>query len=100
MTRGDLVGFGELVEASWRLNKRLSPDASGDEIEALFDRVRPHAHGAKLLGAGGGGFLLMVCKSPDDAEAVRGTLRSDPPNERAKFFDFGISAEGMVVTVC
>ena len=100
MARKDLAAFGELIDVSWRLNKRLTPDSSNDEVEALLARVRPHIHGAKLLGAGGGGFLLMVCKSSDDGDAVRDRLQADPPNDRARFFDFGISTEGLVVTVC
>lgn len=64
------------------------------------NRYRPYVHGAKLLGAGGGGFLLMVCKSPQDAAAVREMLGAEPPNDRARFFDFNISRRGLVVTVC
>jgi hypothetical protein len=44
--------------------------------------------------------MLLVCKSPDDAAAVRHTLDDDPPNVRARFFDFAVSNEGLVVTVC
>jgi len=42
----------------------------------------------------------MVCKSPEDAAVVRRMLDTDPPNERARFFDFDISRDGLVVTVC
>ncbi len=100
MARKDLEGFGRLIDVAWRLNKQLDPDSSNAQIEALLERVRPHIHGAKLLGAGGGGFLLMVCKSPADAEAVRRLLEADPPNERARFFDFNVSTAGLAVTVC
>jgi hypothetical protein len=44
--------------------------------------------------------MLMICKSPADAAAVRETLESDPPNDRARFFDYDISSEGLVVTAC
>lgn len=97
--RKDMVRFGSLVDTAWQLNKRLDPNSSNDEIEALLARVRPRIYGAKLLGAGGGGFLLMVCKSPVEARAVRDMLEADPPNERARFFEYSISDEGLVVTV-
>ena len=98
--RKDIERFGHLVDTAWQLNKRLDPNSSNDEIEALLTRVGPHIYGAKLLGAGGGGFLLMVCKSPAAAAAVRELLDHDPPNSRARFFDYDVSSEGLAVTVC
>ncbi|NQT53704.1 hypothetical protein HQ576_16725, partial [bacterium] len=100
MASRDLPAFGKLVDRVWRLNKLLDPGSTNAEVEALLARVRPYVHGAKLLGAGGGGFLLMVCKSPKDAASLREMLEAEPPNERARFFDFDISREGLVVTVC
>ena len=100
MARKDPEAFGEMIDAAWRLNKELDPGSSNAAVEDLLVRIRPHVWGAKLLGAGGGGFLLMVCKSPRDAAAVRRDLQSLPPNSRARFFDFEISTEGLVVTVC
>lgn len=100
LARKDLAAFGHAIDAAWRLNKELDPNSSTPEIEAMLDQVRPHVFGAKLLGAGGGGFLLMVCKSPADADAVRKMLNADPPNTRARFFNFSVSRQGLTVTVC
>ncbi len=100
MARKDLAAFGGRIDEAWELNKALDPDSTNEAIESLLARVRPHVAGAKLLGAGGGGFLLMVCRSPSDAAAVREMLEAEPPNDRARFFDYRISAEGLVVTVC
>jgi galactokinase/mevalonate kinase-like predicted kinase len=98
--RKDIERFGRLMDVAWQLNKQLDPNSSNDEIEALFARVQPHLFGGKLLGAGGGGFMLMICRSPEDAAAVRQMLEREPPNARARFFDFSISRQGLVVTVC
>jgi hypothetical protein len=46
------------------------------------------------------GFLLIVCKLPKHAGKVREMRDAEPPNDRARFFDFDISREGLVVTVC
>ncbi len=100
LSRKDLPRFGELVDAAWRLNKELDPNSSNDQLEKLFKRVENHIYGAKLLGAGGGGFMLMVCKSPKDAQQVREKLHAEPPNERSRFFDYNINHNGLVVTVC
>jgi len=98
LTCKDIVTFGGLIDVAWQLNKQLDPNSTNDEIESLFERARPFIYGAKLLGAGGGGFMLMICKSAADASAVREKLEAEPPNERARFFDFDVSKEGLTVT--
>jgi galactokinase/mevalonate kinase-like predicted kinase len=81
------------------LNNRLDPQSTTPEIESLLERVSSRIWGAKLLGAGGGGFLLLVCRSPEDAAQVRDEFLARPPNHRARFFDYDINREGLAVTV-
>jgi fucokinase len=100
ISRKDMARFGALVNTAWELNKELDPNSTNDEVEALLKRVGPYCFGAKLLGAGGGGFLLMVCKSPQDAQTLRADLEKDPSNERARFFDYNVNPTGLTVTVC
>jgi galactokinase/mevalonate kinase-like predicted kinase len=100
MARKDMAAFGKAIDTAWLLNKELDPESSNPQIEAILAKVQSHIFGAKLLGAGGGGFLLMVCKSTEDAYAVRRRLESEPPNPRARFFDFQVSPEGLSVSVC
>ena len=55
-----LTSFGELLDTSWSLKRKLSSNVSNDLIDRLYDRAkRAGAIGGKLLGAGGGGFLLL-----------------------------------------
>jgi fucokinase len=96
----DMKRFGELIDLAWILNNRIDPDSSNPEIEGILQKFKPYMHGAKLLGAGGGGFLLVVCKSPADASAAIEALKKDPPNPLARFFDYDISPTGLEVTVC
>ena len=100
MARKDIAEFGRLIDQVWQLNKRLDPDSSNRQIEQMLSRVRPWIHGAKLLGAGGGGFLLLICKSPQDAARVQAELDSNPPNDKARFFEFAVSMAGLGVSVC
>jgi galactokinase/mevalonate kinase-like predicted kinase len=100
MAQKDLAEFGRLIDVAWRLNKQLDPNSTTPEIDAMLGRVKPHLYGAKLLGAGGGGFLLMVCKSAVDAQSVRKMLETNPPNPRARFFDFSLNRTGLAVNVC
>ena len=100
MARKDLPAFGHQIDLAWRLNTELDPHSSTPQIEAIQDGIQKYTYGAKLLGAGGGGFLLIVCKSPRDAQAVREKLTQNPPNQQARFFDYDISPTGLAVTVC
>jgi galactokinase/mevalonate kinase-like predicted kinase len=54
--------------------------------------------GYKLLGAGGGGYLLMFAKTIEAAFMAKKTLESKPPNPRARFVDFSISQTGFQVS--
>jgi fucokinase len=94
------VRFGGLINEAWRLNNDLDPGSSNDEIEAIIERIRPHILGAKLAGAGGGGFLYIVCPDAESADKVRRELERHPPNERARFFEFAVSETGLEVTAC
>jgi galactokinase/mevalonate kinase-like predicted kinase len=100
MSRKSVEHFGRLLDEAWGLKKRLDPESTTPVIEAILKRVAGQIWGATLLGAGGGGFLLLVCRSSGDAAKVREMLSRKPPNIRARFFDFDVNEAGLVVTVC
>ncbi len=100
MARKDAPAFGRALDTAWMLKKQLDPGSTNPEIDALINAVRPRLHGAKIMGAGGGGFILMIAKSPQDAQAVADQLAQSPPNDRARLFDFQLSPQGLDVTVC
>jgi len=57
---GDLSGLGELLEVAWQAKRGITASVSNEELDALHDRLlNLGASGAKLLGAGGGGFFLV-----------------------------------------
>ena len=61
----NLSEFGELLHHGWILKRKLSKEISNSEIDKLYDVARKKgAVGGKLLGAGGGGHLLLFCE-PD-----------------------------------
>lgn len=56
----DLDSFGEILHEGWQLKKSLASKISSGAIDEWYERARRHgAIGGKLLGAGGGGFLLL-----------------------------------------
>ena len=71
----DMLEFGRLLNEFWLLKRRLSDRVSNSEVDALYETAtRAGAIGGKLLGAGGGGFVLLFVRPEDRArvtEAVR-----------------------------
>lgn len=100
MSCKDPAAFGRQINAAFELHKQLSGMVSNETIEALLQTVDPHVYGRRLPGAGSGGFLFMVCKSPADAAAVREKLSRKPLNERSRFFEYEVNRAGLEVTTC
>jgi D-glycero-alpha-D-manno-heptose-7-phosphate kinase len=75
----DLVEFGHLLHESWTLKRQLSSRVTNPEIDDLYEAARrAGAIGGKLLGAGGGGFMLLFVRPEDRtrvAEAVGRLIR-------------------------
>ncbi len=66
--------LGLLLDETWQLKRRLASTITNDRIDAWYARAkRAGAIGGKLLGAGGGGFLLLIV-DPADRDAVRSAL--------------------------
>ncbi len=62
LLKGKIEEFGELLHESWENKKRLDPQISSSYINQLYDlAIKNGALGGKLLGAGGGGYLLFYC---------------------------------------
>ncbi len=71
----DLDGFGALLHESWQYKRCLSEGISSHEIDQAYGAAREAgAVGGKILGAGGGGFLLMYA-AKDKHENIRRSLR-------------------------
>ena len=72
---GDISMIGQLLHEGWELKKSLTEKVSSPEIDAMYEAaLRAGAIGGKLLGAGGGGFLLLFV-NPEDQGAVRESLK-------------------------
>lgn len=71
----DILKFGRLLDESWQLKRTLSDKISTADIDSLYDTARrAGALGGKLLGAGGGGFVLLFVR-PQDKPTVRSVLK-------------------------
>lgn len=71
---GPIAELGTLLDTSWRIKRALTPRVSSPAIDAMYDSaLQAGALGGKLMGAGGGGFLVL-CAEPDRHAAIRTAL--------------------------
>ena len=74
--RGDIDEFGRLLDYTWKLKRQTGKAISTERIDELYDNgIKAGAIGGKLLGAGGGGFLLFYVQ-PDKQAAVREAMKN------------------------
>lgn len=71
----DLDDFGRLLDKSWKLKRQTGNAVSTNDIDELYDKgIAAGALGGKLLGAGGGGFLIFYVQ-PEKQEAVLNAMK-------------------------
>jgi D-glycero-alpha-D-manno-heptose-7-phosphate kinase len=84
---GDLDAFGELMHEHWENKRVRSPGMRSDRIDTLYTLARRSgALGGKLVGAGGGGFLLVYTPRPAD---TRQAMAAAGSQELSFDFEFG-----------
>lgn len=90
-TGGSKEELGELVSESWRLKRSLSASVSNPVIDGLIDDANDAGfYGSKLLGAGGGGFVLLM-----GGERAQEKLFSKRPT--LKYVRVSLDSQGVVV---
>ncbi|XP_077248508.1 L-fucokinase/GDP-L-fucose pyrophosphorylase isoform X2 [Tasmannia lanceolata] len=77
----DLDELGEIMLEAWTLHQELDPYCSNEFVDRLFGFADRFCCGYKLVGAGGGGFALLLAKDVDSAKELRHLL------EEASDFD-------------
>jgi D-glycero-alpha-D-manno-heptose-7-phosphate kinase len=83
---GDLVRFGELMHEHWEYKKRRSEAVSNQQIDRWYSlAMKNGAIGGKLVGAGGGGFLMFYAR---DRNRLRQTMVEAGLEEVRFRFDF------------
>ncbi len=93
LEQGQLDQFGDLLHVHWEAKKRRSTRVTSPRIDAWYDLGRKSgALGGKLLGAGGGGFLMFYCPAE-----YRRQLREAMTREGLREMSFQFDTEGAKV---
>ena len=96
--QGQWSQVAQKIALSWQLNQRLDNGTNTPEIQEILEKISDLTLGCKLLGAGGGGYMMIISKEPEAASRIRHLLTLNPPNNRARFVDWRLSELGLQVT--
>lgn len=96
--RQDFVQMGTLVRRTWEQNQLLDSGTNPEQVRRLTDLIDDLCLGYKLPGAGGGGYLYMVAKSPEAAARIRRILTENRLSPNARFVDMSLSTNGLQVS--
>jgi len=85
---GHLEDFGKILHENWILKQKLASQITNTEIDEIYETgIRSGAGGGKLLGAGGGGFVLFYCEKEKQQKLISALKRLEK-------FDFTFEREG------
>ncbi|MCX7743556.1 MAG: GHMP kinase [Flavobacteriales bacterium] len=91
LIQGTIDEMGKILHENWLLKQQLASAISNPEINSIYQTALENgATGGKLLGAGGGGFMLFYCK-PEYQTQLKKALQKLQP------FDFAFEYEGSKV---
>jgi D-glycero-alpha-D-manno-heptose-7-phosphate kinase len=76
--KGDFDGFAECLKKGWESKKKTAAVISNSEIDKMYDFVMAHGgKAAKISGAGGGGFMMIICDPKKRFELVKALKGTD-----------------------
>ncbi len=89
LLRGEMDDFGRLLHESWKSKKNMAKQITNAQIDQLYSLAKANgAIGGKILGAGGGGYLLLFCRF--DRKHIVARKLEEYGGQIVKFgFDFG-----------
>ena len=97
---GDLDDVGRLMAGQWECNKALDPGSTNPDLDAMFDALGPHVAGAKLTGAGGGGFLVAMRRQAVDSPAATALERCLAHSGAGSLHALEVNERGLHIEVC
>jgi len=93
---GALDALGRMMAQHWELNKQMDRQTTTPHVERLLEAMEGLAYGAKLAGAGGGGFMIIMAREGDAAKRLKEKLTPILASRNGRFYDFKIDDQGPV----
>ena len=90
----DLKSIGQLIGDGWEYKKKLSSLITNELIDDVYQNaLKQGAYGGKVLGAGGGGFLMLVV-NPE----LKSMIIKNVESMGFKYYNFNFESKGTEVT--
>ncbi|XP_031572889.1 L-fucose kinase-like [Actinia tenebrosa] len=96
---GDLTLFGQCVSNYREHKKLIAPGTEPEDIRRMMEDIQPYAYGQCLAGAGGGGFLCVIAKSPEMRQKIEETLGNTKFSDEVAFHEVSIDNEGLTIRI-
>ncbi|MCI4365728.1 MAG: GHMP kinase [Thermoplasmata archaeon] len=91
LLRGNIDEMGRLLDEGWQLKKQFAEGISNPQIDAFYENARAAgALGGKLVGSGGGGYILLFCDFARRAQVAKSVQSSG-----GSVTDFSIETDGL-----
>ncbi|XP_053304582.1 L-fucose kinase [Spea bombifrons] len=79
---GDMLQLGSCLNQYWLQKKVMAPGCEPLAVRRIMDLLEPYVYGQSLAGAGGGGFLYILTKQPDQKDVLQRLLENTQGLER------------------
>ncbi len=86
----DWQSFSAALNSYWLNKKALDPGSTNPPVESIIARIAPWTEAVTLCGAGGGGFMLIIARSPEAKEKLQSSLNRHSPIKGASFYSFAL----------
>jgi len=92
LLKGNLDEFAELLHLGWLEKQKIDPDISTKKINKLYQIARKAgAKGGKLLGAGGGGYMLLYCDMDKKLDVIKALEKQNTTITKFNFDKSGLT---------
>ncbi|XP_077982248.1 L-fucose kinase-like isoform X2 [Glandiceps talaboti] len=96
---GDIGKVGECLDTYWGQKKIMAPGCEPKAVERMMEALKPHVCGQALAGAGGGGYMYVITKQPNDVDTVKKVLAGLEGCESVTVHEVSIDQTGLTIDV-
>ena len=91
LLKGDIWNLGTLLDSYWKFKKLIDTSISNKKIDKFYNSmIKNGALGGKILGAGGGGHMLLLCNPEDREQLLKHVKKSEFETIKFNFDNVGL----------